>query len=162
MRMVFGVGVLLGAFLLVLPFSIPANEAQPLVDNPAFEARLASLGKQLRCLVCQGQSIAESDSGFANDIKREMLRLMKEGRSDSEIIDFLVQRYGDFILFRPPMKTSTALLWLGPFLLLLIAGSVLFVTLQRRRRLAAEGGLSDEEMRRAEALLHDNDDGNKS
>ncbi len=150
------------ALLFALPFSTLANEARPLVDDPVIESRLAALGKQLRCLVCQGQSISESDSEFANDIRREMLRLMKEGRSDKEVIDFLVQRYGDFILFRPPMKATTALLWLGPFLLLIIAGSVLFVTLQRRRRLAAERELSDEEVRRAETLLRDNDDGNKS
>ncbi len=152
----------LAAVLSVLSLAVSstwAGEARPLVADPVIEARMAALGAQLRCLVCQGQSIAESGSGFANDVRREMLRLMEAGRSDQEVIDFLVQRYGDFILFSPPVKGTTLLLWLGPFLLLLVGGGVLFVTLRRRRQ-AAEAALSPEEQQRAERLLAEaGDDG---
>ncbi|HHH36944.1 MAG TPA: cytochrome c-type biogenesis protein CcmH [Gammaproteobacteria bacterium] len=138
-----------------------AGEARPVVADPVIEARMAALSAQLRCLVCQGQSIAESGSDFANDVRREMLRLMEQGRSDQEVIDFLVQRYGDFILFRPPVKGTTLLLWLGPFLLLLAGGSALFVTLRRRRQ-AADAVLSPEEQQRAERLLEGSADDGRS
>ena len=136
-----------------LPAGVQAGEAVPLVADPVIEARMAALSKELRCLVCQGQSIAESDSDFAKDVRKVMRTMMEQGRSDREIMDFLVQRYGDFILFRPPVKTTTALLWVGPFLLLVLAAGILVRTLQRRRLAAAEESLSPEEIRRAEALL---------
>ncbi len=136
-----------------LPAGALAGEAVPLVADPVIEARMTALSKELRCLVCQGQSIAESDSDFAKDVRKVMRTLMEQGRSDQEIMDFLVQRYGDFILFRPPMKGTTALLWVGPFLLLLLAAGILVRTLRRRRLAAAAETLSPEEVRRAEALL---------
>ncbi len=148
-----------------LPAGALAGEAEPLVADPVIEARMAALSKELRCLVCQGQAIAESDSDFAKDVRKVMRTLMEQGRSDQEIMDFLVQRYGDFILFRPPVKGTTALLWVGPFLLLLIAAAILVRTLQRRRQVAAAEALSPEEVRRAEALLAGKDgsiDGNSS
>ncbi len=156
-----------GAWLLMALLSLSlfataaaAKEAAPLVADPVIEARMAALGSQLRCLVCQGQSIAESDSGFANDVRREMRILMEQGRSDAEVTDFLVQRYGDFILFKPPMNATTALLWLGPFILVLLAGSVLFITLKRRRSQTADEQLTAEQIRRAEALLDSGTDNN--
>ncbi len=136
-----------------LPAGARAGEAVPLVADPVIEARMAALSKELRCLVCQGQSIAESDSDFAKDVRKVMRTMMEQGRSDREIVDFLVQRYGDFILFRPPVKTTTALLWVGPFLLLLLAVGILVRTLRRRRLAVAAESLSPEEIRRAEALL---------
>ncbi|MFQ5487313.1 MAG: cytochrome c-type biogenesis protein [Gammaproteobacteria bacterium] len=160
-----------GAWLLMVLLSLSvfatatmAKEAAPLVADPVIEARMAALGSQLRCLVCQGQSIAESDSGFANDVRREMRIMMEQGRSDVEVTDFLVQRYGDFILFKPPMNAATALLWLGPFILVLLAGSVLFITLKRRRRQTADEQLTAEQIRRAEALLDSgtDNDGDKA
>ena len=152
------------SLLLFFTTGVAAREAQPLVADPVVEARMAALGSQLRCLVCQGQSIAESDSGFANDVRREMRLMMEQGRSDAEVIDFLVQRYGDFILFKPPMKSTTALLWLGPFILVLLASGILFMTLRRRRRQIDDEALTEEQLRRAEALLGQdaNQDGDKS
>jgi cytochrome c-type biogenesis protein CcmH len=140
---------LLGASC-ALPSAL-AGEAQPLLD-PALEARIKHLEEELRCLVCQGQSIAESDSGFAQDIRREIESMMRAGKSDPEIIDFLVQRYGDFILFRPPVKSTTALLWAGPLVLLAIGGAFAVVLVMRQRR-APRQELSAEQVRQAESLL---------
>jgi cytochrome c-type biogenesis protein CcmH len=128
-----------------------AGEARSLLD-PALEARIKNLESELRCLVCQGQSIAESDSGFAQDIRSEIESMMRAGRSDQEIIDFLVQRYGDFILFRPPVKSTTALLWAGPLVLLAIGGAFVVVLIVRQRR-APKQELSADQVRQAESLL---------
>lgn len=133
------------------PARAVGGEAESLID-PALEARIRHLEEELRCLVCQGQSIAESDSGFAHDIRAEILTRMRAGKSDQEIIDFLVERYGDFILFRPPVKSTTALLWAGP-LILLAVGAVFMVVIILRQRRAPRPELSVEEVRRAESLL---------
>ncbi|MCC6209329.1 MAG: cytochrome c-type biogenesis protein CcmH [Gammaproteobacteria bacterium] len=128
-----------------------AGEAVPLLD-PALEARVKHLEEGLRCLVCQGQSVAESDSGFSQDIRAEILSKMREGKSDQEITDFLVERYGDFILFSPPVKSTTALLWAGPLILLAVAALFMVVMILRQRR-EPRSKLSAEEVRRAESLL---------
>ena len=153
--------VLLTVALILISLNGYAGEAQPLIKDPVIEARMAALSSQLRCLVCQGQSIAESGSGFANDVRREMRREMENGRTDAQVVDFLVQRYGDFILFRPPVKGTTLLLWFGPLALLLLALTVLFMTLRRRRQKPVGEQLSQAEIRRAETLLgevHHEDD----
>ncbi len=152
-------GLLLGLCLLLTGGISPAREAQPLIADPVIEARMAALGEELRCLVCQGQSIAGSDSDFAKDVKREMRAMMEDGRSDAEVAEFLVQRYGDFILFRPPVKGATILLWAGPFILLIIAVTILIVSLKRRGQRTAAMTLSSEEMRRAETLLDEKKSG---
>lgn len=140
-----------------------AGQAESMLVDPEQEARLNDLVYELRCLVCQAESVAESHSDFADDIRHEVARMMKEGRTDQEIKDFLVARYGDFILFRPPMKSTTALLWYGPLLLLLIGAVVLGVIVLRRRRITAEGeNLSEEEQRRAADMLSAGDDGRHS
>jgi len=144
--------VLALAWCLASPPVTIAGEAQPLIKDPKIASRMAALTKKLRCLVCQGQSVAESGSDFSNDIRREVQKLMEEGRSDQEVIDFLVQRYGDFILFDPPVKGLTVMLWFGPFALLVIGVSVLIVVLRRRARSEAPR-LSAEEIARAERLL---------
>jgi cytochrome c-type biogenesis protein CcmH len=149
-----GMAGLLLAALLGAPGVLPAavaGEAASLLD-PALEARIKHLESGLRCLVCQGQSIAESDSGFAHDIRTEIVNKMNAGKSDQEIIDFLVQRYGDFILFRPPVKSTTALLWAGPLILLLAGGTLMVVLILRQRR-APRQELSAEQARQAESLL---------
>ncbi len=137
-----------------LPSPTQAGEARPLVEDPAIAKRMADLTAKLRCLVCQGQSVAESGSDFSNDIRREVLRLMKAGKSDEEVVDFLVQRYGDFILFDPPVKGITVMLWFGPFVLLVIGVTVLVVVLRRRGRTQGPR-LSPEEIARAERLLNE-------
>ncbi len=151
-------GVVLGLCLPVTGRHGLAGEAEPLIADPVIEARMAALSEELRCLVCQGQSIAGSDSDFAKDVRREMRTMMENGRSDAEVVEFLVQRYGDFILFRPPVKGATLLLWLGPFILLAIAVAVLVISLRRRGRRAAAVTLSSEELHRAESLLEEKGD----
>ncbi len=99
-----------------------AGEATPLATNPAVEARMTALAEELRCLVCQNQSLADSHSELAGDLRREIREMISTGKTDAEIRDFMVARYGEFVLYRPPFEATTLLLWVGPFLLLLGAG----------------------------------------
>jgi cytochrome c-type biogenesis protein CcmH len=135
-----------------------ATEAA-LAADPVAEKRLLKLSEELRCLVCQNQNIADSNAELAQDLRREIRVMIGAGKTDKEIIDFMVVRYGDFVLYRPPVKGNTLLLWGGP-VVLLVLGIVILVRYQRRRaeRLAAEDKpLSAEEARRAEALLKESD-----
>jgi cytochrome c-type biogenesis protein CcmH len=135
-----------------------ATEAA-LAADPVAEKRLLKLSEELRCLVCQNQNIADSNAELAQDLRREIRTMIGAGRSDKEIIDFMVVRYGDFVLYRPPVKGATLLLWGGP-LVLLALGLFALVRYQRRRaeRVAAEDKpLSADEARRAEALLKETD-----
>ena len=122
-------------------------------DDPAIEARLAKLSKELRCLQCQNQTLADSPAGLAADLRREIREQMKAGKSDQEIVAFLTQRYGDFILYRPRVTFTTYLLWFGPFVLLLGGLYVLFTYITQRRDSIPEKPLSADERRRAEELL---------
>lgn len=99
-----------------------AGEAKPLATNPAVEARMTALAEELRCLVCQNQSLADSHSELAGDLRREIREMISTGKTDAEIREFMVARYGEFVLYRPPFEAATLLLWVGPFLLLLGAG----------------------------------------
>jgi cytochrome c-type biogenesis protein CcmH len=121
-------------------------------DDPREQARYRALGEQLRCLVCQGQSIADSNADLANDLKREVRRMMHEGRTDAEILDYMVARYGDFVLFKPPVKASTYALWYGPFVLLLL-GLISWFLLARSRQPDKHARLSHDEQTRLEQLL---------
>lgn len=145
-----------GLLALVL-FSLPlqAREAPAERYDPVLEKRLLALSEQLRCLVCQNQNIADSNAELAQDLRLEVRKMLEAGKSDKEIIDFLVERYGDFVLYRPPVKSTTWLLWAGPGVLLLLGLLGLAYHLrQRNRQLAAlDQPLSSEEARRAEALL---------
>jgi cytochrome c-type biogenesis protein CcmH len=145
----------LGLWLLFALFTGPvaAKEALPLAEDPALEARLQALAKELRCLVCQNESLADSNADLARDLRREIREMMRQGRSDREVVDFLVARYGDFVLYRPPIKSTTLPLWAGPFVLLAIGLGVLLVVVRRRRLQAHEPPLSEEEARKAETLL---------
>jgi cytochrome c-type biogenesis protein CcmH len=131
----------------------PSRPAAEIFQDPATLERIKRLESELRCLVCQAQSVAESDSDFSADIRREINRMILEGRSDDQIKAFLVERYGDFILYRPPVQTNTMPLWGGPVVLLIIAMMTLAVVLRRRRSEAVERPISEEERRRAAALL---------
>jgi cytochrome c-type biogenesis protein CcmH len=106
-------------------------------SDPAKETRARALQRQLRCLVCQGESVDESGSPFAADVRQLVRRQIAEGKSDQQIQDFLVARYGDFILMKPPVQPDTWLLWLAPFLVLLVAGGVAGMTVWRAQRRAA-------------------------
>ena len=139
-------------------FASSATEAA-LADDPVAEKRLQALSTELRCLVCQNQNIADSNAELAQDLRREIRGMIKEGKTDSQIIDFMVARYGDFVLYRPPVKGITLLLWGGPAVLLIVGLAALLRYLRRRAaRLAAEDKpLTAEEARRAEALLKETD-----
>ena len=144
-------------WLLVIIFLIPslvaAEEARPLADNPQVEARLKTLAVELRCLVCQNQTLADSNAPLAEDLRREVREMITKGMSDREIIDFLVQRYGDFVLYRPPWKATTTLLWLGPFLLLIAGATTLVLALRRRQKKLSDVTLSEAEHNRVAQLL---------
>ena len=115
------------------PLAAPAPAA-----DPALELRVQKLSAQLRCLVCQNQTIADSNAELAVDLKRQVREMLGRGASDREVIDFMTARYGDFVLYRPPVKGSTALLWFGPAALLVVAVGVFLFVLRRRARLPAE------------------------
>lgn len=139
--------------LILLLLLVPALAVAALgeFETPQQETRYRALSQQLRCLVCQGQSIADSDADLAKDLKREVRRMILEGRTDAEIKDFMVARYGDFVLYKPPVKASTYLLWFGPFVLL-IGGLVTWSVLARRRQAGSEA-LSDAERERLRQIL---------
>jgi cytochrome c-type biogenesis protein CcmH len=144
---------LFAAFLLCAPAL--AKEAAPLADDEVVEKRLIVIAEELRCLVCQNESLAGSRADLANDLRREVRGLIKQGKTDAEIKDYLVSRYGDFVLYRPPVKSTTWLLWAGPFVLLVVGIAVLITYLRRRGGHIAPAELSEEDKRRAEALLKD-------
>jgi cytochrome c-type biogenesis protein CcmH len=134
--------LLFGAILVLLPCAGPVA-AQPVQDptplrfqDDAEARRFQALTEELRCVMCQNQSLADSDAMIAHHLRREVLSLMREGRSDPEIREFLVARYGEFVLYRPPFGARTLLLWLGP-LLLLLGGGVLVWRIVRARSTAA-------------------------
>ncbi len=128
-----------------------AKEAAPAAADPALEQRVMTLAAELRCLVCQNQTIADSNAPLADDLRNQVREKMRQGASDSQIIDFMVERYGDFVLYRPPVKATTLLLWFGP--LLLVAAGLLVLLRRLRRRPAPEPELSAAERERARKLL---------
>ncbi len=111
--------------------AVVAGEAKPLAEDPVLEARLKAMSHELRCLVCQNQTLSDSNAPLAEDLRREIRAQMREGKTDQEVIDYLVTRYGDFVRYRPPVNNSTALLWFGPFLILIIGGFVLYRVLKK-------------------------------
>jgi cytochrome c-type biogenesis protein CcmH len=126
------------AFLLAISLPALANEAAPKAalpnaEDPVIEQRLVNLAEDLRCLVCQNESLAGSHAELAEDLRREIRTQMKAGKDDREVIAYLTERYGDFVLYRPPFKPVTYLLWLGPLLFLGIGGGAWVMTLRRRR-----------------------------
>ena len=139
--------------ILLIPSLAAAEEARPLADNTQVEARLKTLAVELRCLVCQNQTLADSNAPLAEDLRREVREMITKGMSDREIIDFLVQRYGDFVLYRPPWKATTTLLWLGPFLLLIAGATALVLALRRRQKKLVDVTLSEAEHNRVAQLL---------
>jgi cytochrome c-type biogenesis protein CcmH len=122
-------------------------------DDPVVEQRLAKLSHELRCLKCQNQTLADSPSSIAADLRREIREQIQAGKSDKEILAFLTQRYGDFILYRPRVTPLTYLLWFGPFVLLIAGLIVLFRYVRQRRDAIKDQPLSAEERRRAEEML---------
>jgi cytochrome c-type biogenesis protein CcmH len=115
-------------------FNLHAASTQD--QDPIIEARLKTLSTELRCLVCQNTTLADSDAPLANDLRNEIRDLMHQGKTDEEIIAYLVERYGDFVRYRPPVQANTALLWFGPFIMLVIGAITLFIVLKKRSKQA--------------------------
>ncbi|MFO1220348.1 MAG: cytochrome c-type biogenesis protein [Burkholderiaceae bacterium] len=123
---------------LLLGAAALAKEAEPAAADPVLEARMLHITAELRCLVCQNQTIADSHSGLAEDLRREVREQLKRGASDEQVVQYMTDRYGDFVRYRPPFKGTTALLWIGPALLLVIGLGVLATVLRRRTKMAPE------------------------
>jgi cytochrome c-type biogenesis protein CcmH len=138
--------------LMVLAAGAWGGEAAPAAEDPVLERRVMALSTELRCLVCQNQSLADSNAPLAVDLRNQVREKMRAGMSDAQIVEFMVARYGDFVLFRPPFKLTTALLWIGP-LLLLVAGLAALFYRPSRRRVAPALQLTETERERARALL---------
>ncbi len=130
-----------------------AQEAAPAADDPVLEKRMMKIAGILRCLVCQNQTIADSAADLAVDLRNQIREKLRAGMSDQQIIDYMVARYGDFVLYKPPVKSTTWLLWFGPFALFGAGLGVLFVKLRRRAASRTDEPLSEAERARAEALL---------
>jgi cytochrome c-type biogenesis protein CcmH len=145
------------SLLLAVP-AYAAAGAEPLVaeatQDPALETRVQRVASELRCLVCQNQTIADSNAELAQDLRREVRRMLARGDSEAQVRQFMVERYGNFILYRPPLDASTWLLWAGPFVLLLGGAWMLRrIALERRRKTEAPAALSPEDQARLAALV---------
>lgn len=149
--------LLLLMLLCSLALSVSAQEARPLTDDPELEKRLLRLSQELRCLVCQNETLADSQAGLAQDLRAQIREQMKAGKTDKEIVTYLTERYGQFVLYRPPIQPTTYLLWFGPFIFLLGGLALLFRYVKQRRHLIQESPLSADQKRRIEELLDEGD-----
>jgi len=140
--------------LAVCASAVWAGEAPPRAEDPQVEARLVVLAEELRCLVCQNESLASSNAELAEDLRREVRKLIRQGLSDAEIKTYLVERYGDFVLYRPAVKPLTWPLWFGPFAILILAVWGLWRYLRQRKALVLQR-MSDADHAQAESLLKD-------
>lgn len=147
----------LGCLFALLTGLAVAKEAVPSAANPELEARVLSIAEELRCLVCQNETIAASHADLAVDLRKQIAVKLEAGQSKQEIIDFMVSRYGDFVLYRPAFNARTLLLWIGPFVLLVVAVGVLTINI-RRRRAAASTEWTADNAQRARALLSEGDE----
>ena len=148
---------LLAGLLCLLPALAAANEAPSVAEDPVLEQRLMRLTQELRCLVCQNESLADSRADLAADLRNQMREQMRAGRSDEQIRAWLTERYGDFVLYRTPLKPTTAVLWFGPAALLLAGLGGLVLYLNRRRGRVTRRTLTASERARAQALLQANE-----
>jgi cytochrome c-type biogenesis protein CcmH len=147
--------LLLAALLALGAAPVLAADAVPTEKDPVAQSRAVRLSEQLRCLVCQNQTIAESNAELAVDLRRQVREQIAAGKSDQEIIDYMTARYGDFVLYKPPVRGTTLLLWGGPALLLVIGAFALMRVLRQRRALPEPAPLSTQERERATRLLAD-------
>ena len=125
---------LLGLGLILMMGAAAAIDSQPPFPDPTTQARYEHLTHELRCLVCQDETVADSNADLAADFRRQIHEMVAAGKTDAEIKDYMVARYGDFVLYKPPVQRNTALLWIGPFILLVIALSVVVLVIRRRAR----------------------------
>ena len=149
-------------FLALLLFAhspfLASEEARPLADDPVLEERVKAISYELRCLVCQNQTIADSNAGLAIDLRNQVRDMLKRGMSDTDIREFMVARYGDFVLYNPPVKNTTVLLWLGPLLMLVIAGVLAIRVIRSRSKSSASQDLADADINRARVMLSESDE----
>ena len=136
-----------------LPSSSFAVEPTEILQNPQLEARARVLSKNIRCLVCQNQSIDDSNASLAKDLRKVVREQLVNGASDEEIFDFLIERYGDFVLLKPPVKPSTYMLWYGPIILFSIGLVMSVLFLIRREKLAPEEPLTQKELEQLSKLI---------
>ena len=153
MRKIFSVALLIYVWQVSCLAQAPST-AEPLSTNPALEVQVNTIANELRCLVCQNQTIADSNADLAVDLKNQIRTQLSQGRTQAEILAYMVQRYGDFVLYRPPLKASTWFLWLGPFVILLLAFFFLWRQIQARKKLLSEQQFSQTDLARATALLN--------
>ena len=143
--------------LVITGTSAFAKEAVPMSADPELEKKVNEIAAELRCLVCQNQTIADSHAELAVDLKNQVREMVKQGKTRDDVVDYMVQRYGDFVRYRPPIKPTTYLLWVGPFLLLIGGLIILVVNLRKRKELVTDAPLSQEEHQKLESLLHSQD-----
>ncbi len=145
---------LLSLLFLVCSLGVQAGVVEPRgFDDPAYEARYKRLIAELRCLVCQNQNLADSNAELAKDLRSETHSMIKAGKTDEEIVTFMVNRYGDFVLYRPPVKSTTFLLWFGPLMLAALGAIILLIQIRRRARCKPPEELSPEEQQRLQDIL---------
>ena len=158
--------ICLSAICLALVFlthstSSLAQSAKPVAEDPVLEKKVITLSNELRCLVCQNQTIADSNAELAVDLRNQVRKQLSEGKSDREILDYMVQRYGEFVLYRPPLSYKTILLWAGPFALVLIAMFILIQQIRLRHKRLALEEFDQTDLSRARKLL-DSSSGDRS
>ena len=142
----------LGILLILFSSALSARIETHVFNSPEDEARYQTLTEELRCLVCQNQNLADSNAELAQDLRRQTYEMVQAGKSNEEIVAYMVQRYGDFVLYRPPFRPATLLLWVGPFAFLAIGVAILLGFIRRRKKTESPG-LSPKEIERAEQLL---------
>ena len=133
---------------------VVAKEAVPMAEDPEMEKLVNEISAELRCLVCQNQTIADSHAALAVDLKNQVRDMVKQGKTRDDVVDYMVQRYGDFVRYRPPVQPTTYLLWVGPFLLLAGGLIILVVNLRKRKEIATDAPLSEAEHQKLESILH--------
>ena len=138
-------GAALALWLALAALPAVAREAAPATADPVLEARVMRLANELRCLVCQNETIAASNADLAVDLRNQVRDMLRQGRSDAEVMRYMTDRYGDFVLYRPPVKPTTWVLWYGPAALLLGGGAALVLVLRRRSRMGADAFEPDRE-----------------
>jgi len=147
--------IILSLFCFLNPNIYAAAVEMKKFESDLHEQRYKNLIDELRCLVCQNQNLADSNSELAQDLRNKVYKMINDGQSDQEVMDFMVTRYGDFVLYRPPFKASTFLLWIGPFIILII-GLLVLVNFIRHRKRNVITALSNNEKEKLKQLLNDN------
>ena len=148
----FTVGVYVSLACSIVAFA-QSNTAPSVSDNPALEKKVLEVSNELRCLVCQNQTIADSNADLAVDLKNQVRQQLSEGRSKQEILKYMTERYGDFVLYKPPFNAATLMLWVGPFLLMLLGLFLLIRQIKQRKKELSQETFSAQEIERARQLL---------